>query len=193
MIRISAVAMLYWVATAAFAQFGNPGGMSPDTPRMDTANPPADHANTQDKLFVRQLAIGGQAEVELGKLAQQKGASNATKEFGKRMVQDHDKANAQLMKAARNIRAEVPKDVDPEHKRVRSELEKVSGAEFDAAYFAAQIRHHQKTANLLMWEISFGQNEALKKYASDTLPTVLEHLDTAKQYHAELLAAPPPR
>lgn len=191
MIRIALAATFCSVGTAAFAQFGNPGGMAPDTPRMDTANPPADHANTQDKLFVRQLAIGGQAEVELGKLAQQKGTSNAVKEFGKRMVEDHDKANAQLMKTARNVKAEIPKDLDPEHKRVRSELDKASGDSFDTAYFAAQIRDHQKTANLLMWEISFGQNEALKKYAADTLPTVLEHLNLAKQHYAELTGAPP--
>ena len=40
----------------------------------------------QDKLFVRQAAVGGRAEVELGRLAQKKGVDHAVKDFGERMV-----------------------------------------------------------------------------------------------------------
>jgi hypothetical protein len=47
--------------------------------------------------------------------------------------------------------------------------------------------------NLLLWEISFGQSAALTKYAADTLPTVMEHLEIAKQQYAALTSAPPPR
>jgi putative membrane protein len=42
------------------------------------------------------------------------------------------------------------------------------------------IQDHQRTANLLQWQITNGQNEPLKKYAVDTLPDVMEHLAIAK-------------
>jgi putative membrane protein len=45
---------------------------------------------------------------------------------------------------------------------------------------------HQKTVQLLQWEISFGQNADLQKFAADTLPTVLRHLELAQQLGARL-------
>jgi putative membrane protein len=170
----------------------NPGGMAPDTPRMETGNPPKDHSNTQDKLFVRQAAIGNRAEVELGKMAQQKGASEAVRDFGKRMQADHAKAGDQLMRIGKKAEPSVPKELDPEHLRIRDELSKASDKDFDVAYLTSQIQDHQKTANLLLWEISFGQNADLTKYAADTLPTVMEHLRIAKEQQMALTSGAPP-
>ena len=42
-----------------------------------------------DREFVEKAMMGGMTEVELGKLAQQKGTSDAVKQFGQRMVDDH--------------------------------------------------------------------------------------------------------
>jgi putative membrane protein len=186
------IALLFALAAAqAHAQsLPNPGGMAPDTPRMETGSPPKDHANTQDKLFVRQAAIGNRAEVELGKVAQQKGSSEAVREFGKRMQADHGKAGSQLLRVGGKAEPSIPKELDPEHVRVRDELGKGSGKDFDIAYLTSQVRDHQKTANLLLWEISFGQNADLTKYAAETLPTVMEHLEIAKEQLAALSSAP---
>jgi hypothetical protein len=60
--------------------------MSPDTPRMESGNPLKDHANTQDKLLVRQAAVAGRAVVEL-----------------KRMQAEQAKANDQLMRIGKNV------------------------------------------------------------------------------------------
>jgi putative membrane protein len=109
------------------------------------------------------------------------------------MVNDHSKANDQLMPLAKDADASIPKEPDPEHKRIHDELNKASGKGFDLAYLASQIQDHQKTVNLLLWEISFGQSAALTKYAADMLPTVMEHLEIAKQQYAALTSAPPPQ
>ena len=187
------VALLTLVSSAvAIAQtMPNAGFIEPNTPGMETGKLAPNHPSGADKLFIRQAALGGRAEVELGELAQQKGNS-AVRDFGKRMVSDHSKANDQLMHLAKDADASIPKAPDPEHKRIRDELNKASGKDFDLAYLASQIQDHQKTVNLLLWEISFGQSAALTKYAADTLPTVMEHLELAKQQHAALTSAPPP-
>ena len=36
-------------------------------------------------------------------------------------------------------------------------------------------------ANLLLWEVSFGQSHAVTRFAADALPMVLEHLEVATQ------------
>jgi hypothetical protein len=39
-----------------------------------------------------------------------------------------------------------------------------------------QTIEHQKTAQLLAWEIGQGEDEEMQRVATETLPTVLEHL-----------------
>jgi putative membrane protein len=167
-------------------QTGNPAGMSPDTPGKEMAQPAPEGSNTQDKLFVRQAALGGQAEVELGKIAQKKASDASVREFAEHMVEAHTKSNQQLLRAGRGLNPDLPKNLDPEHQTVRNKLDKASGKDFDIAYISAQIQDHQRTANLLQWHISTGQNEALKKYSMETLPVVMEHLEMAKNNFAML-------
>jgi putative membrane protein len=190
---IVALFMLGSSAIAVAQTLPNAGFIAPDTPGIETGKLAPNHLSGPDKLFIRQASIGGQAEVELGKLAQQKGNSEAVRDFGKRMVSDHSKANDQLMRLHKDADSSTPKEPDPEHKRIREELNKASGKDFDLAYLASQIQDHQKTANLLLWEISSGQSAELTKYAADTLPTVMAHLEIAKQQHAALRSAPPPQ
>jgi putative membrane protein len=97
-----------------------------------------------------------------------------------------------VRKLGRGINANIPKELDPEHQSVRAKLEKASGKDFDIAYIGSMVQDHQRTANLLQWQISNGQNEALKKYAADTLPDVMEHLEMAKQQYAMLTSGAPP-
>jgi putative membrane protein len=196
MTRTQIIVALFALGSSAIAvaqTMPNAGFIEPNTPGMETGSLTPTHLSGTDKLFLRQAAIGGRAEVELGKLAQQKGNSQTVRNFGERMVSDHSKANDQLMRLGKDASPSIPKEPDPEHKRIRDELDKASGKDFDVAYMASQIQAHQKTVNLLLWEISFGQSAELTKYAADTLPTVMEHLEIARQQHAALTSAPPPR
>ncbi|GFE83898.1 membrane protein [Steroidobacter agaridevorans] len=175
------------LASGSFAQEGaNPAGMSPDTEGKELAKPAPEGSNTQDKLFVRQAALGGQAEVELSKIAQKKATDPAVREFADRMVEVHSKSNQQLMKLGRGMQPDLPKNLDAEHQSVRNELNKAQGQTFDLAYISSQIQDHQRTANLLQWHISTGQNEALRKYSMETLPEVMAHLEHAKESYAML-------
>jgi putative membrane protein len=175
------------LATSSLAQEGaNPAGMSPDTAGKEMVKPAPNGANNQDKLFVREAALGAQAELELAKLAQQRATDNSVREFADRMVDVHSKSNQQLLKLGKGLNPDLPKNLDPDHQAIRNELEKAQGQSFDLAYIAAQIQDHQRTANLLQWHLSTGQNEALRKYSTQTLPEVMDHLEQAKATYAML-------
>jgi len=175
------------LASVSLAQEGaNPAGMSPDTPGKEMAKPAPEGSNTQDKLFVRQAALGGRAEVELGKLAQKKATDKSVREFADRMVEVHSKSNEQLLKLGRGLNPDLPKGLDPEHQAIRNELNGAAGQTFDLAYISAQVQSHQRAANLLQWHISTGQNETLRKYSIETLPEVMAHLEHAKENYAML-------
>jgi putative membrane protein len=194
MLRLGSISVFVLISGAALAQAtGNPAGLSPDTPGIESASPASANANTQDKLFVRQAAIGNRAEAELGKMAASKSGTSAVKDFASRMQKEHTSSNQRVLKAGKPAKVDIPRDLDPEHLRVRDELNKLSGADFDKAYLAAQIQEHQKTANLLLWHLSYGQNAELIRYSADTLPVVLDHLEHAKREYAQLAQTPPPR
>lgn len=72
-----------------------------------------------DTTFVKEAARGGLAEVELGQLAEQKGATEGVKKFGLRMVADHTKADDQLKQVAEKEHIDLPKEPDAKIARPR--------------------------------------------------------------------------
>src|ERR1044072_4181781 len=56
--------------------------------------------SSDDRKFIMEAAHGGMMEVELGKLAVDKASSADVKQFAQRMVDDHSKANDELMQLA---------------------------------------------------------------------------------------------
>ena len=130
--RLILIAVFVLGSSAVCAQMtGNPAGLSPDTPGVETVSPASTHANSQDKLFVRQVSIGNRAEVDLAKLAQSKGSDAGVKQFASRMEKDHSASLDRALKAGRSAKMDLPKEVDAEHKRVRDELSALSGPAFD--------------------------------------------------------------
>ena len=83
------VAVLGLAAAPAFADQPTATAKKPGKSMMAGAKAP-------DETFVVKAARGGMAEVELGKLAVEKAASDEVKKFGQRMVDDHSKASDEL-------------------------------------------------------------------------------------------------
>jgi len=181
-----ALALVALLGSPAGAQFGNPAGMAPGTRENAPGTPKPHQTNNQDRLFARLLAAGGRAEVELGKLAGKQGDSRAVKDFAERMVQEHTKANDKLTSLAKAADIPLPMDLDQEHKITRSQLVQLSGPPFDVSYMQTQIQDHQKTAQLLQWQINSGQDAEILALASELLPIVLSHLSAAQEIMAAL-------
>jgi putative membrane protein len=165
---------------------GNPAGIPPGTIESAPGDPAARQTNQPDRTFIHAATIGGLAEVDLGKLATQKGAGRAVKDFAQLMVRDHGTANDRLAGLAKADGVMLPDKFDEEHRILRGQLEQLSGARFDQAYIQGQISDHQKSAQLLEYEIGSGENPDLKAFASDILPMVLEHLRMGQGIAAEL-------
>ena len=137
-----------------------------------------------DKAFAQKAAIGGMAEVEMGKLAQQKAASDQVKQFGSRMVADHGKANDELKQIASSKGLTLPSDLDAKHKSKMAKMQKLSGAAFDRAYMDDMLADHKHDVADFQKEASSGRDSDLKGFASKTLPTLQDHLKMAQETHA---------
>jgi len=182
-------ALMVLLASPAMAQIGNPAFMAAGTKESAPGVPAPRQTNNTDVLFSGLAAMGGIAEVEFGRLAGQNAASDGVKAFARRMVEDHTAANDKLKELAKAAGIELPAQMDEEHQKLRAELEQMSGDAFDVAYMRGQVTDHQKTTQLLEWEIGSGQYADLQRFAAGTLPKVLDHLRMAQDLVAELTGA----
>ncbi|ANL69284.1 MULTISPECIES: DUF4142 domain-containing protein [Rhizobium] len=186
---IALLAGLILLNGAAVAQIGNPAGMGADTAMSKPGVPAPHQTNNQDRLFAQLAAAGGLAEVELGKMASGKAKADAAKQFADMMVRDHTDANSKLRELADAAKIPLPTALDPDHQAVRDQLDRLDDEAFDAAYIKAQIVDHQKTAQLLAWEISLGEDAEMQRLAASMLPVVLAHLRHAQEINAALTGA----
>jgi len=136
--------------------------------------------SSQDHDFLMDAAMGGLMEVELGRIAAQKGMSESVKQFGQRMVDDHSKANEELMSLASSKGMTLPTALDEKHQKDVTKLSAMSGAEFDRAYSKMMLSDHNKDVKEFEKQSTKGGDADIKAFASKTLPTLQEHLQMAR-------------
>jgi putative membrane protein len=134
-----------------------------------------------DTQFALKAAQGSLAEVQLGRLAAQKGQSATVRAFGQRMATDHAESKAKLKEIAAQENISLPEDLDKHAKQSYEKLSKRSGPDFDRAYAQAMVRDHKKDVAEFQKEASAGKNEAIRTFATETLPTLLDHLKQARE------------
>jgi len=134
-----------------------------------------------DAMFVQKASQGGLAEVQLGRLAEHKASKQAVKDFGKRMVTDHSKANMELTNVASEEKLPMASAPEAEDKALYDKLSAMSGAEFDRAYMDAMVQDHQKDIAEFQKEATSGTDPKVKDFAAKTLPTLKEHLALAER------------
>jgi len=121
------------------------------------------------------------AEVKLGQLAQEKGSSDAVKSFGKRMVDDHSKAGDKLKEVASHESITLPSDLSAKDQATYDRLSTLNGGAFDRAYSRDMVKDHETDIAAFQKEANAGKNDSLKSFASETLPTLQDHLKQAKE------------
>ena len=131
---------------------------------------------SSDKKFVMDAAVGGMEEVQVGQIAAQKASDPDVKNFGQHMVDDHTKANDQLKQVASQKGITVPSSLPASKQKDVDKLNKLSGAAFDKAYVSMMVKDHKKDISDFQKESKSGKDSDVKGFASNTLPTLQDHL-----------------
>jgi putative membrane protein len=167
--------------------------MPSQNPNMNTQTPDTTNQTTSakvdDKKFAKEAAEGGLTEVALGKLAVEKGQTDAVKQFGQKMIDDHSKANDDLKAVASAQNIDIPDSLDSKHQAMVDKMSKLSGAAFDHEYSKNQLKDHEKDVREFQQEAQNGNNPAVKDFASKTLPTLQQHLAMAKDLNNRKMAS----
>jgi putative membrane protein len=151
------------------------------SPKANTGMSAARKPAMADTHFAKEAAQGGMAEVKLGQLAQDKGSSDSVKSFGKRMVDDHSKAGDKLKDAASRESITLPTEISAKDQATYDRLSKLNGTAFDRAYARDMVKDHEADIAAFQKEANGGKDDSMKSFASDTLPTLQDHLKEAKE------------
>ncbi len=134
-----------------------------------------------DREFVRQAAMAGLMEVQLGEVADNQAASPEVKEFGRQMVDDHGKANQQLMQLAGQKNVRIPSELEGKHRETVDRLSRLRGAEFDRAYVTTMVEDHEADIAKFQRQSREGKDPDLKAFVERTLPVLEKHLQHARE------------
>ncbi len=179
---VASLALLF-AGTVAFGQasttHSNANEMNHSGSAMSQSN--SARMSTSDAQFAKQAAQANLAEVKLGQLAEQNGTNSTVKDFGKRMVNDHSNAEDKLKEAVEKDNITLPTTLSATDQATYDRLSKLSGERFDKAYAQDMVKNHTTDVAKFKHEANDGHNATIKNWASQTLPTLQEHLRLAKQ------------
>ena len=135
--------------------------------------------------FMKEAALGSSMEIELGKYAMQNSQNEKVKEFAAKMVADHTIAKSDLLKIAQSSTILLPTEYPADMKAHMEEMMKLKGSAFDDHYVNMMVKDHAKTITLFKTAESL-KDDALKDYATKTLPVLQTHQKLATDLAASM-------
>ena len=129
-----------------------------------------------DKAFLKKAIRGNNGEIDAAKLALQKSDNQQVKDFAQKMVDDHTKMLNDLHQVAQQENIKYEDTPSPMAQKLHAKLDGLSGAAFDKAYVDGMVKDHKGDVRDFTTEIGAGKDQPIKEAASNSLPTIKEHL-----------------
>lgn len=139
-----------------------------------------------DQNFVNKAAIGGEFEVEAGKIAEKQAANSRVRAFAARMVHDHSVADNNLKRIVSSAGGTVPDSLDQEHRQQLREFASQQGADFGRSYMQTMVQDHDHDVQEFRMAAQNLQNPRLKAFAAQTLKVIEQHDRLAHQIAAKM-------
>ncbi|MDD4616982.1 MAG: DUF4142 domain-containing protein [Alphaproteobacteria bacterium] len=142
-----------------------------------------------NRNFVRDASVGNLFEIMSSEMAVQRSQNPQVREFAQRMVDEHTAVGNQLKAITSAPNSGLPQpetSLDANHQKMMDALSQA--ADFDKQYVDQQATAHDSTIALFTDYTKKGTNDALKRFASDTLPTLQDHAQRVSSLKAALAA-----
>lgn len=167
------------------SQTGSPPPTDPATPAAGLGSTATRGDALTAPAFVRAAAASDLYEMEASRLAEQRSQNAEVKRFAEHMLRDHGKTTGELKGMLPQLQGvsaqQMATSLDRQHQALLEQLQGAQGAEFDRAFARQQVQSHQAAVELFRAYARSGDNEQLKRWASQTLPALEEHLREAQQ------------
>ncbi|HEY1962304.1 MAG TPA: DUF4142 domain-containing protein [Rhizomicrobium sp.] len=134
--------------------------------------------------FLKNAIMGDNSEIKLGGLAAQKAGSPAVRAYGRTLVKDHTKAEAQATRLAAKIGVNPPSRALPKADAEYLKLRLLSGSNFDQEFVDYMVKDHKEDIHDFS-EMARSHRGPVAGLAAQQLPTLRKHLEIAQQLKNE--------
>ena len=143
-----------------------------------TMNAPRGTLAGADQSFLNDAVQGDLAEIQMGKLAQQKGQSQGVKDLGQMLEQDHSQHLQKAQQEAQQLGMTPPSEPSAKQKKMYDHLSSMSGQDFDRQFAQEMVTDHKQ--DIGKFEKQAKSKGPLADFAQQTIPTLQKHLQTAE-------------
>src|SRR5271169_4519079 len=130
--------------------------------------------------FVTRASNSNLFVIEESRLALDRTGDPKVKTFARRLVEDHENAEAELKAAAEGSGAAVPMTLDQDRQTRLTALQGKSGVDFDKTYVADQGENHSNALTLYGDYMLWGEYEKLHALAIKMIPITEAELKEAQ-------------
>ena len=148
---------------------------------MPAVGAPAEGIPDLEQGYLQKATERHQAEVALGQLALQKASSDRVKQYGARMIQDHQQA---IDDAQKLIRKEG--ELSMPHQDMQRKLSQLSGKDFDKAFMSFMVKDHEKDLGELEQRAPTLTDARVEHWTADAVRIMKDHLAEAKAIAAAI-------
>jgi len=145
--------------------------------------------HTKDEKFVIKALESGMKEAQSGSWASENAVSYEVKEFGRKMMNDHRKANEELKALAQKNGYSVNHLDTAGMSMDIKKMAELNNSDIDRKFMKQMIKDHEKVIKMFEKETEQGTDPEIRRWAENTLPTLREHLTHARAIHNRLMAA----
>lgn len=188
-------------AQEAPGRLSSPTSAAPARSEENTALP------SNEREFVSQAAMSNMAAIQLGHIATKRAQHAGVQKFAQTTIEDHLKAQKQLLDAAYGAGIKWPTTLDERSLQLQQRLSKLNNAQFDREYMKAMIDRHRDIERMLAAHVTDGGTSArssqsrpagdagsdesaltakMNQWAAGMLPEVRAHLKEAEQVFGAL-------
>ena len=158
-------------------------GAAPAAPQAEPGAKPAD-ADLSAPLFLARLRAANGFEIEAGKLGIERATNGKLRQVAEMLVTDHTRAGEKLEALVKGRLAAEPKEAADDRATYDNTLRNLrafNAAGFDHAFVTAQIDAHTKAIALVRAYADKGDDDELKAFARDLLPTLEQHMKAVQE------------
>lgn len=135
----------------------------------------------KDKEFLKMAAVANMTEAHMGQLAESQASRAGVKDFGQTLVKDHTNAYQELAVLDSKLGQTIPKGINARRHKTIEQLANVKGKKFDLPFLRDEVRDHERVIAAFKREAEHGQDQDVKAYATQVLPTIEQHLREAEK------------
>jgi len=186
---IFSVLLLASAVTYLVAQQNPPPGQQPGQ-----TNPPGDSgmrtgqtSANHEREFVKEQFLCNLFEIEESRLATERATNTEVKDFAKKMIDAHTKANQELQTLAKNMNIDLPSQMEPWQNALLDKVKTTPNDQLGHQYMYCQVGRHHTAVLMNRCAANKFQDGEIKSLAQRTSLELKQHQQRAESIAEKLV------